>query len=163
LEVEKCQADGCEFLGVTRVKGDKRHCCLETGDLILLSDLERCPKEVQLNDEETITKEEIWEISQTLRHAEEILEKVSQTITELTKRFDDEDLVALIWGRNSGSIRKGDIRNVIAAINRAKTVSKRDALKKFIASLGHNTRIKDVNKVIEEIERLNRKYGGGEQ
>lgn len=145
----------CKYHGIANIGGDK-HVCLAEGEIILIDDLEKCPLEAG-EEQKELSNEEIARIYNTIHKAYEILAAISEDVAELRKSFDNEDLVALIKGKTG--MAKRDIRAVLEAMDKAKKAGKKHALKKFIAAMG-NVSLRDVTTVIDEIERLNRKYGG---
>jgi hypothetical protein len=157
LDVSKKCLD-CPYLG--KIPGNIP-VCLGMGELVLLRDLEKCPlEEVKEETKEvkegvTPTGEGIEVVARAVKEAYETLAKISETLTELTKNFDNEDLVALIVGKTR--LSKRTVRAILDAIDKAKRVGKKYALKKFVSILG-NIPLKDVSIVIDEIERLNEKY-----
>jgi len=153
---EKCAE--CRYKGVTRINGEDFECCLGTGELILLKDLDKCPLEEVKEEKVTveIPMEIIEKVSQSIQDTHEILLKVSNAVSKLTYTFDREDLIALIRGKTRLPLKS--IKAVFNAIEKAKKVSPEHALKKFIATIG-NIPVSDVTTVINQIEYINEKYG----
>jgi len=153
---EKCEE--CKYHGIVKIGKDDFHCCLATGEVSLLKDLEKCPLEKEVEKEIVpveVPFETLEKISNTIRQAHEILLKISETISKITVTFDRDDLIALLRGKTR--LRLKDITAVLNAIEKARKTGPRDALKKFVAAVG-NVPMKDVALVINEIERLNEKY-----
>jgi len=155
--LEKCSQ--CRYKGIAKIGEYDKEVCLATGEVILLEDIEKCPLE-EVKEEKPVPVEIPYEIFEKvvneLEATRDILLKISDVFSSLTMSFDKEDLIALIRGKTRLRVR--DITAVINAIERAKKVGVRDALKRFVSSVG-NVPMSTVALVINEIERLNKKYG----
>jgi len=152
---EGCEGWDCRYYGTARLNGEDKDCCLATGEVVLVSDLEHCPLQAEEEQQKEITNEEIKRYGELLSECEASLRKINLAVSKLTASFDREDLEALIYGKTK--LPKKVIRAVLDAIEKAKKTGDKHALKKFIATIG-DVRIRDVSAVLDEIERLNEKY-----
>lgn len=159
LPLEKCEK--CKYHGIAKLGQYDEHVCLATGELTLLKDVEKCPLEKEEKEEvkETVPVEIPFEtlknIAEKIEAAYDILLKIGNVVSQITVTFDTEDLIALLRGRTRLRVR--DIKAVLNALEKARKVGPRDALKKFVSAVG-NVPMKDVALVINEIERLREKY-----
>jgi len=154
---EKCAE--CKYRGITFIGNEDLECCLYTGEIVLLKDLDECPKEKAKKVEKVTVElplEKIEQVSNAIVEVHKILVRVSEAISKLTYVFDENDLIALIRGKTRLPLKS--IRAVFMAIEKAKQVSPEHALKKFIATIG-NIPVSDVAAVINEIEYVIEKYG----
>jgi len=150
-----CEGWDCKYYGTARINGEDKDCCLATGEVVLITDLEHCPLRAAEEEQKEITNEEIRKYGELLSECKEALGKINSAVSKLTASFDREDLEALIYGKTK--LPKRTIRAVLDAIEKAKKTGDKHALKKFIAAIG-DVRIRDVSAVLDEIERLNEKY-----
>jgi hypothetical protein len=148
----------CKYSGIANINGDK-HVCLATGEIVLIDELQQCPLDTEPLQRE-LTPEEVRKYGLLLEEAIEILKKLNDAISTIRYSFDRNDLEALLHGKTK--LPKKTIRAVLDAIDKARTANERHALRKFIASMG-DVRYRDVVVVLDEIERLNRRYSEGVQ
>jgi len=154
--VDNCSS--CKYHGMANINGD-RDVCLSTGDILFLEELQQCPLDSQ-EVEKTLTNEEIAKYASLIEESVEVLKKISSSFVSIESSFDRNDLEAFLHGKTK--LAKRTIRAVLDAIERARSADEKHALRKFIATMG-NVRSRDVVIVIDEIERLRRKYGREEQ
>lgn len=152
---EGCKGWDCKYFGTARINNEDKDCCLATGELILIEDMEKCPLKTEEVEQVEVTNEQIIKVCETINKSYEVVIKLNDVLVDLKKSFDNEDLIALIKGKTG--MPKRDIRAVLEAIDKTKTVGKKYALKKLIATIG-NVNLRDVMIVLDVIERLKEKY-----
>jgi len=148
--------ENCKYKAYARIGAEDVEGCTYEGVFIFLDNIVECPK---LRKEEQAAVEKIEvpvSVYEAIEKAEESLEVIRKSVEKLSPLLDEEDLVALIYGRRSG-IGKTAVRQVLKAIKQASHADTRYALIKFIASIG-NVRIGDVKTVLEELERISKRY-----
>ena len=153
------RCEGCRYRGIANINGEDREVCLATGEIVLISDLERCPLELGEIQEERIEikpSERVEEIYYRIQQCYEILDGLSKRLTEL-RSLDEEDVIALIKGKTGLSTKR--VKAVLDAMDKVIKLGKKPALKKLVATIG-NISQKDVSVVIDEIEHFYSKIKG---
>jgi len=94
-----------------------------------------------------------------LETAESSLEELGEEIHELDTGLTHSDTVALLYGR-SNSLNKTEIRDAFATLEDARSKQTRTLLKRLLADQSAELNLKEADAFLDELDRLERRYGG---
>ena len=95
-----------------------------------------------------------------LEAAESSLEQLGEEIHELDTGLTHSDTVALLYGR-ANSLNKTEIRDAFDTLEDLRSKQTRTLLKRLLADQSAELNLKEADAFLDELDRLNRRYGEG--
>ncbi|WP_336359070.1 hypothetical protein [Haloarcula sp. CGMCC 1.6347] len=96
---------------------------------------------------------------EALEAAESSLEELGEEIHDIDTGLTHSDTVALLYGR-ANSLNKTEIRDGFDTLEDIRSKKTRTLLKRLIADQSSELNLKEADAFLDELDRLERRYGG---
>ena len=113
-------------------------------------------------EEIDVDRELFEEAVSALEAAETSLEELASEVSEIDTGLTHSDTVALLYGR-ANSLNKTEIRDGFDTLEDVRSKSTRTLLKRLISDQSSELNLSEADAFLDELERLERRYGGDQE